>query len=839
MVIDYHICPVLQVRKSRKTFETLALGHSTRILLAMNLCAFGLLAQLSMPTRQSPPVLAFPEPGLDDTASYQGYQTRFYRDATRNTVQIYVEGRSGRVVHLWADSENASAGFTARDASGGPAPLRWASANADVSRAGRTRTLSYALEAETRHIHLGWFLLGSMRVERDFQYWGRHREPFAGPPFVLQEMQALLTALGKLDPVERRRHLTLVRAPDMTALRARLQPTISTRESGSEWVARVVQPSLDARDTMTIVLRVDRRRVTASRSGDSLSLEARAGNGGRAERVPFTISISTTGRALAPLAREEIFNREFLDFLASARRAGMNAAVGDSASNRARWLERQVRGVELLSSREKLMAGLPAYATYFGRDMLVSALMMRPVWRHEMSAFVVASVLRKLGPAGQVSHEEALGGQAVREAASEYAALIEQYAKAAEGREPRAESLLVRARAVLRDHRRVRENYHMMDDEFQLPILAARWLGDPRVPAAQKRAFLLDSSDGGGPRLNRLLRELALVARMTAAYAANPVAANLVSFEPRDSIWASASWRDSGAGYAGGRFAMDINAIWSPHALEAIATILHTVRAIGIPADVATLAWRAVGPDTPLGRYARDSASLRRATDTWWGASRHFLVRLGPPEVRSRVAARLDALPEPERRYWTDVLARTGADRDSLTFLALALDAQGRPLGVVNSDPATGLFLRGQATQDEVLRDVRLFVRNYPVGLFIDRVGPVVANDAYTTPSVWAAFERDRYHGPRVVWGREVNLFLSAVAVWIATSNDAAFVDELRASLDKMVAAAEASGFQSELWSYELRDGRVVPVRYGTGSDVQLWSTTDLAVQFLLARLKR
>jgi hypothetical protein len=462
-----------------------------------------------------------------------------------------------------------------------------------------------------------------------------------------------------------------------------------------------------------------------------------------------------------------------------------------------------------------------------------------------MSAFVVASVLRKLGPAGQVSHEEALGGQAVREAASEYASLIEQYSalgsrlSAAESRGPRAESLLVRARAVLRDHRRVRENYHMLDDEFQLPILAARWLGDPRVPAAQKRAFLLDSSDGGGPRLNRLLRELALVARMTAPYAANPVAENLVSFEPRDSTWASASWRDSGAGYAGGRFAMDINSIWAPHALESVATILHTARTIGIPADIAARAWRTVGTDTPLGRYARDSASLRQATATWWGASRHFLVRLGPAEVRSRVAARLDALPEPERRHWNDVLARTGADRDSLTFLALALDAQGRPLGVANSDPATGLFLRGPATQDEVLRDVRLFVRNYPVGLFIDGVGPVVANDAYATPSVWAAFERDRYHSPRVVWGREVNLFLSAVADRMATSNDAAFVSELRASLDKVVAAAEASGFQSELWSYELRDGRVVPVRYGTGSDVQLWSTTDLAVQFLLARLKR
>ena len=45
-----------------------------------------------------------------------------------------------------------------------------------------------------------------------------------------------------------------------------------------------------------------------------------------------------------------------------------------------------MRGVELLSSREKLMAGLPNFATYFGRDMMMTALMMRPVWRPTMSS---------------------------------------------------------------------------------------------------------------------------------------------------------------------------------------------------------------------------------------------------------------------------------------------------------------------------------------------------------------------------------------------------------------------------------------------------------------------
>jgi hypothetical protein len=807
----------------------------------MNLLTIILLAQLAAPGRQTVPVLAFPEPGLDDSAAYQGYQTRFFRDAAGNTVQIYINSRDGRIVHLWANADNESIGFTARDAAGSPVALRWGSEGADVAAGSGRRTLEYQLVADAPFVRLGLFLLGSMRVERDFQYAGRHRGPFSGPPFALQEIDRLLASLERIPPQERRRHLDILGARDTLTLRGRLTPTFTTRRVGSSWVARVAQPALDGRDTIALELRTDPGSVVAARVGNSVSLRARSGT-----QVSFTVRIETSAEALTPLARTEIFTPEFLAFLNVAQRARVTSAVaGDTAAVRARWLERHVRGVELLASREKLMAGLPNYATYFGRDMLVTALMMRPIWRPAMSELVIASVLRRLSPSGQVSHEEALGGQAVREAAEEYAGLVDAYMRAAAaGRRAEVDTLLARAQAVLRDMRRVRENYHMVDDELQLPIVAARWLGDPGVPAQHKRAFLLDTSDGGGSRLDRLLRELALVARMTAGYAAEPGATNLISFAPRDSGWASASWRDSGAGYAGGRYAMDVNAIWAPHALESIAGILTIVRTLGLSTDSIAR----VRPDLmsgQLGLYARDSAALRRAIDTWWDASRHFVVRLGADQVRSQIAARLAAMPAAEREYWTGVLASSRADRDSLVFLAVSLDAAGRPIGVANTDPATRLFLgdRGDASAVEAtLRDVRLFVRAYPVGLLIDQVGPVAANDAYAPPAVWQAFVRDHYHGPRVVWGREVNLFLAGVANRIAAARGTALerhVPELRAALARVQAAADASGFQSELWSYEIRDGRLVPVRYGISSDVQLWSTTDLAVQFLLSRLPR
>ena len=49
----------------------------------------------------------------------------------------------------------------------------------------------------------------------------------------------------------------------------------------------------------------------------------------------------------------------------------------------------------------------------------------------------------------------------------------------------------------------------------------------------------------------------------------------------------------------------------------------------------------------------------------------------------------------------------------------------------------------------------------------------------------------------------------------------------------------ESSGFRSELWSYAPRGDQIVAIRYGSGADVQLWSTTDLAVQFALSQIRR
>jgi hypothetical protein len=279
-----------------------------------------------------------------------------------------------------------------------------------------------------------------------------------------------------------------------------------------------------------------------------------------------------------------------------------------------------------------------------------------------------------------------------------------------------------------------------------------------------------------------------------------------------------------------------VNAIWVPHALQSIGVILTSLDSLGLHRE--RLESFMPGLDTtPLGEYQRSPASLDRALRVWRGARRHFEVTLSPSAVRGRVNTKLASLPPVERRYWQKIVREKGAATDSLFFLALSLDADGKPIPVVNTDPATGLFLDGlfpdslHTPPEQVGRDLSTFALPYPVGLLVDSLGPVVANDAYASPRIWRRFREDLYHSPRVVWGREVNL----ISLGLSQARGRVPADWLT----RILAAVEASGLgHNELWSYRIEGDRLLPMRYGTSSDVQLWNTTDLAVEFELSRLR-
>jgi hypothetical protein len=666
--------------------------------------------------------------------------------------------------------------------------------------------------------------------------------------------------LELLQAEERARHLSLLSARDVDELRSRLKPKVTLSEDDGAWAVLIEHTSLDGRSHVTLELRDDSGASTAILSDDRVSVQARSGG-----RIELDVTVTTDADALTPLGRERLFNDAFEDYYARQRRTADSLtqalapeeAARDSRVLAFRRFERQVRGLELLSSEEKLIASMPNYATYFGRDQMMSALMLEPISSVDLQELVIGSVLGKVEPSGNVSHEEALGGQAIREAAAEYSALIEAWEEARESDPAAAAEHLARATEALEDLQAVRENYRMVDDDLQLAVLVDRYLARPDVPAGRKRRFLTGPAEPDMSRLGALVSNLAFVAELARPYAEQPAATNLVSFFRRDDEgWLPGSWRDSRAGYGNGRFAMDVNVVWVPMALEGLQRILKAADGLGLSVEEA--ASRLDVDASALEAYLADPAALDAAIAMWRGARRHFEVLLDPDEIRRRVDRTLELLPDPEADYWRRRLDQDGAGLRPLLILALSLDAEGRPIEAVSTDPATELFLVGYTeeilagTTDPaaVLEIVDPFVRPYPIGLFIEGLGPVVVNDAYASPMVQQRFREDLYHSPRVVWGREVNLLFLGLARQIETAYDASgrlrdesdafrsYVEALRDALETTEEAVEASGLShNELWSYRIDGGTLRPVRYGTSSDIQLWNVTDLAVGFLLDRL--
>ncbi|MEP0823681.1 MAG: hypothetical protein HRF44_12615 [Ignavibacterium sp.] len=785
------------------------------------LCAvfFGILTGHAQDERQKRlPVLSFPQPEIDDPKTYAEYETRFFTDSKENTLQILFDRATGRVVHLWADAANESLSFTARDEAGRPARLDWDSRGVWVHTRGDLRLAEYRLKTIEQKLHLGHILLCSMRKEREFQYNGLHLQPFDSPPFQEPELKEFLGLLEDSPPADRVDFLAALEVSSSEELHARLSPVVSESRSQSTHTIRFRQSSFDGRNVLQLDIEADSAGVAISRTSAGIVLRSRQGGG-----LTFSVRIASNAPALTPLKREEIFRNEFLEFLEDAARSGMR-------KREVLWLDRQVKSLELLSSAEKLMAGLPNFATYFGRDMIMSMLMLEPVIAPSLHEHALRTILGKLSPRGEVSHEESLGGQAIRENIG----TVNKMIKALAGKDPDSEERKTRSAilALLKDLQKTREDYKMLDDDFQFPVLVARYLQRTDVPSRQKRAFLQQEIHGVSVE-KLILRNLDYVCRTSLPYARKPSVTNLIAFSRRtNDSWLPASWRDSNAGYANGKYAMDINAIWVPAALEAVRTILDSLESLGIRTDGSSF------PElsgSPLAEFMSHRENLLRAEEIWRDAAKHFEVVLDSADFLPHIARRLNGMGTKAREYWLSTMDQISIP-SSLRFLALSLDSLGSPLAIPHTDVGMMLFLRDISSSPGGGQKVGVLlnpvITRFPVGLFVDGLGPLVANDSYAPPAVWAAFDKDRYHSPYTVWGREVNLLLLGIR------NQKSMEPGIRALLDSasaMIAtASERSGLShNELWTYEIQDGVLAPVRYPTGSDIQLWNLTDLALRFL------
>ena len=444
-----------------------------------------------------------------------------------------------------------------------------------------------------------------------------------------------------------------------------------------------------------------------------------------------------------------------------------------------------------LAYREKLLAGSWRFDTYFGRDTLMSVRLLMPVLSPRAVEDALASVLARLSPQGEVAHEEDVGERAVLD---------------------HLRSDGTHSAAPVFDYKMIDGNYLLA------PVMTAWLLHDER--ARDRAATFLAAPAAGGAAQSHTTRgaafaqNLRYLLRSTAAFAAEPAAAHLISLKPGIAV---GDWRDSDTGLGGGRYPYDVNAVLVPAALAAAAQLhasglLHpyltaTDEALFAGAAQAARTWRSQAP--PL-----------------------FDVVVGHGEAARAIAAYAAA----EGVAAQPALAALGAGE--LRFHAIALDAAATPIAVMHSDEGFALLFADLAATD-VDRAVTAVMRPFPAGLMTD-AGMLVANPAFCAPALQAHFTRNAYHGT-VVWSWQQALFAAGLARQLERGDLPPEVRSgLRAAQTLLWSAIEATRAMnnSELWSWSFAGGRYQVAPFGAAAAdadesnaAQLWSTVYLAVR--------
>jgi hypothetical protein len=444
-----------------------------------------------------------------------------------------------------------------------------------------------------------------------------------------------------------------------------------------------------------------------------------------------------------------------------------------------------------LAYREKLLAGSWRFDTYFGRDTLMSVRLLLPALSATALEAGLASVLARLSPQGEVAHEEDIGEQAVLDHLKDSG---------------------TRSAAPVYD-------YKMIDGDYLLAPVAAEYLLHDERGRARAAAFLAAPAGGAqeqrGTRGAALVRNLRLVIESAAAFAADPRAARLIGLKPGFTV---GEWRDSGDGLGGGHYPYDVNAVLVPAALAAAAELSESgllapyttsaqTRALLARAASMARVWRERAP-----QLFDVSIPNREATAALWSYA---------------TAERISALP---------ALAALGGE--DLRFHALALTAAGTPVAVMHSDEGFALLF-AQLDPEAVDRAVSALMRPFPAGLMTG-VGLLVANPAYSTPTLQARLNRNAYHGT-VVWSWQQALFAAGLERQLARGDlpqgVRAHLIEAQRILWNAIAATRALS-NSELWSWVFseRHYRVAPFGAAAAdadesNAAQLWSTVYLAVR--------
>jgi hypothetical protein len=437
-----------------------------------------------------------------------------------------------------------------------------------------------------------------------------------------------------------------------------------------------------------------------------------------------------------------------------------------------------------LSYQEKLLAGSWRFATYFGRDTLMSVRLLMPVLNHAVIEAGLGSVIERLNNRGEVAHEEDI-----------------------------AEFAVIRhLRETGQPNEQEFYDYKMIDDDYLLAPIIAEYLLNQDTSLTAAKAFLSRKTKDGQLYSERLLANFNYVMLMASPYAKNPIIENLININQGDTV---GEWRDSGEGLGFGRIPYNVNAVFVPAALKAISQLIDS------------------------GLFSIDNAVTTRSSRTksmakvWQqNAPVHFKVTLTNEIAKQSIQQHAQQSGVPQN------MALSSIGAEPLTFNALSLDKQGKPIAVIHSDDGfTMLFSKPSET--ELLNIIKVTLRPYPAGL-LTPVGMLVANPVYAKGGLKQHFSNQHYHG-EVIWSWQQALFAAGLERQLLRDDLSQNAkDQLMIAQEKLWQVINATNEinNAELWSWSFKNGQYHIESFGQRSGdktesnaAQLWSTVYLAIK--------
>ncbi|KAJ4330686.1 hypothetical protein N0V87_009796 [Didymella glomerata] len=469
----------------------------------------------------------------------------------------------------------------------------------------------------------------------------------------------------------------------------------------------------------------------------------------------------------------------------------------------------QTTSLAFLSYEDKLLAGTWRFLTYFGRDSMISMLLMQTVLSDGESGAieaVIGAVLERINRTdGTVCHEEVIGDYAT------YLNLKDNITST----EPRCD-------------------YKMVDTDYFLPIALQNYFVDTETGRNRSGAFFnttatfLRENDG---LTYEMLAEITVqkIMNATAAFAApgGQIMDNLIHLRDNEPV---GEWRDSNNGLGGGRIPYDVNAALVPAGLRAIAALSRAGYFANHPE------WNGTAD-----RYAQ----------IWEDSTLQFFkVSVPQPEAVSLVES-----------YVMDsnlsVPTNAGNITGDVVYYGVALhgniappnNASSSVVPLMNTDDCFRHFLLNTTNQEQLSaflsQTADHILHPFPVGLASD-VGLFVANPAYSGNTSFAAkFTRGDYHGT-VVWGWQLAMMGAGLGRQLGRCDnddvpdfckDKMLYQKVLSAYDHLWDLIEANSGQlsSEVWSWNYNDGyKATPLGtfVPTESNIrQLWSLTFLAIR--------